>query len=80
MDSIKCGQLNTIDLKDPRYFITSGGLGTMGYGTGAALGVQAGNMDKTVVNIAGDGSFRMNLNEMITAARYKLPIKSTCVE
>ncbi len=61
--------------KDPRYFITSGGLGTMGYGTGAALGVQAGNMDKTVVNIAGDGSFRMNLNEMITAARYKLPIK-----
>ncbi len=47
----------------------------MGYGTGAALGAQAGNMDKTVVNIAGDGSFRMNLNEMITAARYKLPIK-----
>ena len=61
--------------KDPRYFLTSGGLGTMGYGTGAALGAQAGNMDKTVVNIAGDGSFRMNLNEMITAARYKLPIK-----
>ena len=61
--------------KDPGYFITSGGLGTMGYGTGAALGAQAGNMDKTVVNIAGDGSFRMNLNEMITAARYKLPIK-----
>lgn len=61
--------------KDPKMFLTSGGLGTMGYGTGAALGAQAGNPDKLVVNIAGDGSFRMNLNEMITAARYKLPIK-----
>ncbi len=58
-----------------RHFMSSGGLGTMGYGTGAALGVQAGNRDKVVVNIAGDGSFRMNLNEMITAARYQLPIK-----
>lgn len=61
--------------KDPRYFLTSGGLGTMGYGTGAALGAQVGNPDKLVVNIAGDGSFRMNLNEMITAVNYKLPIK-----
>jgi len=61
--------------KDPKMFLTSGGLGTMGYGTGAALGAQAGNPDKLVVNIAGDGSFRMNLNEMITAARYDLPIK-----
>ncbi len=61
--------------KDPKMFITSGGLGTMGYGTGAALGAQAGNPDKLVVNIAGDGSFRMNLNEMITAVRYNLPIK-----
>ncbi len=61
--------------KDPKMFLTSGGLGTMGYGTGAALGAQAGNPDKLVVNIAGDGSFRMNLNEMITAVRYDLPIK-----
>lgn len=60
---------------DPRHLLTSGGLGTMGYGTGAALGAQAGNPDRLVVNIAGDGSFRMNLNEMITAARFKLPIK-----
>ncbi len=60
---------------DPRMFLTSGGLGTMGYGTGAALGAQAGNPGHLVVNIAGDGSFRMNLNEMITAARFKLPIK-----
>lgn len=61
--------------KDPKMFLTSGGLGTMGYGTGAAIGAQAGNPDKLVINIAGDGSFRMNLNEMITAARYNLPIK-----
>lgn len=60
---------------EPKLFLTSGGLGTMGYGTGAALGAQVGNPDKLVVNIAGDGSFRMNLNEMITAARYQLPIK-----
>ncbi|MBN2221144.1 MAG: biosynthetic-type acetolactate synthase large subunit [Vallitaleaceae bacterium] len=61
--------------KDPKQFLTSGGLGTMGYGTGAAIGAQAGNLDQLVINIAGDGSFRMNLNEMITAARYELPIK-----
>ncbi len=60
---------------ETKRFLTSGGLGTMGYGTGAALGAQAGNPGKLVVNIAGDGSFRMNLNEMITAARFKLPIK-----
>lgn len=60
---------------ETKRFFTSGGLGTMGYGTGAALGAQAGNPGKLVVNIAGDGSFRMNLNEMITAARFKLPIK-----
>lgn len=60
---------------EPKKFLTSGGLGTMGYGTGAALGAQAANPDKLVINIAGDGSFRMNLNEMITAANYNLPIK-----
>ncbi|MBQ2319858.1 MAG: biosynthetic-type acetolactate synthase large subunit [Lachnospiraceae bacterium] len=58
----------------PRTLITSGGLGTMGYGLGAALGAKAGNPNKTVVNIAGDGCFRMNMNELITASRSKLPI------
>jgi len=60
---------------DPKMFLTSGGLGTMGYGTGAAIGAQVANPDALVFNIAGDGSFRMNLNEMITASRYNLPIK-----
>ena len=58
----------------PRTFLTSGGLGTMGYGLGASLGAQVGNDDKKVINIAGDGSFRMNLNEIITAVRYNLPV------
>lgn len=61
------------DIK-PRRFLTSGGLGTMGYGTGAAIGAQIANPDARVVNIAGDGSFRMNCNELATIARYKLPI------
>ncbi|MDF2801767.1 MAG: acetolactate synthase, large subunit, biosynthetic type [Anaerocolumna sp.] len=60
--------------KQPRTFITSGGLGTMGYGLGASLGAKVGNPDKTVVNIAGDGCFRMNMNEIATAARYQIPI------
>lgn len=58
----------------PRTFITSGGLGTMGYGFGAAIGAQFGNPDKTVLHVAGDGSFRMNLNELATVAHYELPI------
>lgn len=58
----------------PRTFISSCGLGTMGYGTGAAIGAQVGKPDKTVFNIAGDGSFRMNCNELATAVYYKLPI------
>ena len=58
----------------PRTFISSGGLGTMGYGLGAAIGAQIGCPEKKVFNIAGDGCFRMNLNEIATAARYQVPI------
>lgn len=58
----------------PRKLITSGGLGTMGYGLGAAIGAQVANPDKIVINIAGDGCFRMNMNELATAAREKLPL------
>ncbi|MDE6727291.1 MAG: biosynthetic-type acetolactate synthase large subunit [Oscillospiraceae bacterium] len=60
--------------KEPRSFISSGGLGTMGFGLGAALGAKVGRPDKTVVNIAGDGSFAMNLNELITASAHNIPI------
>ena len=60
--------------KDPRTFLSSGGLGTMGYGVGAAIGAKVGRPDKVVLNIAGDGCFRMNMNEIATAARYNIPI------
>ena len=60
--------------KKPRTFLTSGGLGTMGYGLGACIGAKVGNPDKLCINIAGDGCFRMNMNEMATASRYNLPI------
>ncbi|WP_022763787.1 biosynthetic-type acetolactate synthase large subunit [Butyrivibrio sp. XPD2006] len=60
--------------KKPRTFLTSGGLGTMGYGLGACIGAKVGNPDKVCINIAGDGCFRMNMNEMATASRYNLPI------
>lgn len=59
----------------PNRFLTSGGLGTMGYGLGAAMGAQFANPDKKVVMITGDGSFKMNFNEIITAVKHKLPIK-----
>lgn len=58
----------------PRTFVTSGGLGTMGYGLGAAIGAQTGRMDRKVINIAGDGSFGMNCNELVTAVKNKLPL------
>lgn len=57
-----------------RSFISSGGLGTMGYGLGAAIGAQTGRPDRRVFNIAGDGSFGMNCNELVTAVKNKLPI------
>lgn len=60
--------------KQPRTLISSGGLGTMGYGLGAAIGAQMARPDKQVVNIAGDGCFRMNMNEIATAVRQKLPL------
>lgn len=60
--------------KHPRTFVTSGGLGTMGYGLGAALGAKMGCKDKVVINIAGDGCFRMNMNEIATATRYNIPV------
>ena len=60
--------------KEPRTFLSSGGLGTMGYGLGAAIGAKMGRPDKTVVNIAGDGCFRMNMNEIATAVRCGRPL------
>ena len=60
--------------KNPRTLLTSGGLGTMGYGLGAAIGAKMGRPEKIVVNVAGDGCFRMNMNEVATAARNNLPL------
>ncbi len=60
--------------RNPRTLLTSGGMGTMGYGLGACIGAKVGMPDKHVFNIAGDGCFRMNMNELATASRYKIPI------
>ena len=63
------------NFKTPRTLISSGGLGTMGFGLGAAIGAQVAYREKTVFNIAGDGSFGMNCNEFATAVKYNIPIK-----
>lgn len=60
--------------KEPGQLITSGGLGTMGYGLGAAMGAKCGRPEKTVINVAGDGCFRMNMNEIATLARHHIPV------
>ena len=60
--------------KMPRRFLSSGGLGTMGYGLGAAIGAKTANPDKIVINVAGDGCFRMNMNEIATATRNNMPL------
>jgi acetolactate synthase-1/2/3 large subunit len=62
------------EFQKPRRFITSGGLGTMGFGLGAAIGAQVANPDKRVINIAGDGSFHMNCNELSTMSKYNIPV------
>lgn len=62
------------NFKCPRSFASSGGLGTMGYGFGAGMGAKVGNPDRTVVNIAGDGSFFMNCNELSSLAKHKIPL------
>lgn len=59
---------------EPRKLLSSGGLGTMGFGLGASIGAKMGRPDCTVINIAGDGCFRMNMNELATASRYQVPI------
>ena len=63
-----------IKYTEPRTLLTSGGLGTMGYGLGACIGAKVAKPDKIVCNIAGDGCFRMNMNELATASRYNIPI------
>lgn len=66
--------------KSPRQFLSSGGLGTMGYGLGAAIGAKIGNPDRVVINVAGDGCFRMNMNEIATATRNDLPLIQVVVD
>ena len=66
--------------RTPRTYLTSGGLGTMGFGLGAAIGAQTAKPDSVVVNVAGDGCFRMNMNELATVAREELPLIELIVD
>ncbi|KKK76414.1 hypothetical protein LCGC14_2863870, partial [marine sediment metagenome] len=66
--------------RKPRQFVTSGGLGTMGFGLPAAIGAQFGNPGRTVVDIDGDGSFAMTMGELVTAAQYDQPIKVVVID
>lgn len=63
-----------IRYRHPRQLLSSGGAGTMGYGLGAAIGAKMGCKDRVVINVAGDGCFRMNMNEIATAVRYNIPV------
>ncbi len=65
---------------EPRTLLTSGGLGTMGYGIGAAIGAKVAFPERTVINIGGDGCFRMNMNELATASRYNIPIVEIVID
>lgn len=65
---------------EPRTFLSSGGLGTMGFGLGAAIGAKCGRPDRTVVNITGDGCFRMNMNELATASRYGIKVIDVIID
>ncbi len=65
---------------EPRTYLSSGGLGTMGYGIGAAIGAQVARPDRQVINIGGDGCFRMNMNELATASRYNIPIINIIID
>ena len=73
--STRCGPRNSSGLNEPNSFVTSGGLGTMGFGLPAAIGAKVGRPDKDVWLIDGDGSFSMTLVDLATAATYNIPVK-----
>ncbi len=73
--STRCGRRNTWASNDPNRWMTSGGLGTMGYGFPASIGVQMAHPDALVINVAGEASWLMNMQEMGTAVQYRLPVK-----
>ncbi len=74
-DSIRCGQLNTTHLNNPDHWVTSGGLGTMGFGFPAAIGAQIAKPDKRVVAIVGDAGFQMTAQELSLLQELRIPVK-----